>query len=702
MSDWEDDADDVAVAKPARTFGEFEQRPQAFERKENVYFGVKRGRPAALGNSGQDGPQWRNWRDRPDTCGGDFSLKNGDHDAGRKGRGQTSRDVSGSPMIFNLDTSVIGRVIGRGGNKIREIQDSSGARIKINRGDFEAEVVIFGSSDVQQKAKELIDDLVSDNGPRFRDGNSVDGPRAPAPANRSGSCWSTTERQASEAKMSEPKERIDWISIRENKDKFAAMKWEGLPPLKKDFYIEDPAVSARTAEEVDDWRKANNNIFVDDLKETEKRAIPNPVCMFEEAFLHYPGIMENIVRVGFLQPTPIQSQSWPIILSGLDLIGIAQTGTGKTLAYLLPGFIHMERQPLPRDKVDGPGMLVLTPTRELALQIESECNKYSYQGFKSICIYGGGDRKAQINMVTSGVDIVIATPGRLNDLQMNNLINLRTITYLVLDEADRMLDMGFEPQIMKIILDIRPDRQTIMTSATWPPGVRRLAKSYLKDPMMVYVGTLDLAAVNTVQQTVLFVQEEEKKAYLFDFIHNMEPEDKALVFVGRKAHVDDLSSDLTLRGVSVQSLHGDREQCDREEALQDFRDGHVRILVATDLASRGLDVIDITHVFNYDFPRNIEEYVHRVGRTGRAGRSGVSVTLVTRDDWSKAAELINILERAGQEVPEELVLMAERYEKKQRERAMMPPGGGRGGGGGRGEGRGGRRGRDGFRDSNWL
>uniref|UniRef100_A0A673J9C0 RNA helicase n=1 Tax=Sinocyclocheilus rhinocerous TaxID=307959 RepID=A0A673J9C0_9TELE len=505
--------------------------------------------------------------------------------------------------------------------------------------------------DAQLKAKDMIEDLVH--------GNSVRGP----------GCGN--------GKTAPTAAPIDWTALRENRDKYEAMKWQALVQHCAYLYCFcTPALLCPN-------RKENNNIFVDDLKDGEKRTIPNPVCTFEEAFAHYPGIMENIVRVGFKKPTPIQSQAWPIVLKGTDLIGIAQTGTGKTLSYLLPGFIHMDEQPR-----DGPGMLVLTPTRELALQIEAECNKYSYKGFKSVCIYGGGDRKAQIKVVTSGVDIVIATPGRLNDLQMNELINLRSITYLVLDEADRMLDMGFEPQIMKIILDIRPDRQTLMTSATWPTGVRRLAKSYLKDPMMVYVGTLDLAAVNTVQQTVLFVQEEEKKAYVFDFIDRMEPQDKVLIFVGKKVKADDLSSDLCLQGVAVQSLHGDREQCDREEALQDFRDGRVRILVATDLASRGLDVHDITHVFNYDFPRNVEEYVHRVGRTGRAGRSGASITLVTREDWRVASELITILERSGQDVPEELVLMAERYEKHQREKAMFAPRG-RGGGGGRGSFRGG-------------
>uniref|UniRef100_A0A8C7QR02 RNA helicase n=1 Tax=Oncorhynchus mykiss TaxID=8022 RepID=A0A8C7QR02_ONCMY len=505
------------------------------------------------------------------------------------------------------------------------------------KGDYEGEVHIFGSSKVQQKAREMIEELVAgDNGPGgFR---------------RAAALQASLEDS--------PPQAIDWVSMRANRHKYEEMKWQVT------IFLTNSTLSSR--------RKVNNDIFVDDLKEGEgeKRPFPNPVVTFDEAFLHYPGIMENIVRVGFAKPTPIQSQAWPMSLKGDDLIAIAQTGTGKTLAYLLPGFIHMDGQPVKRDKQDGPGMLVLTPTRELALQIESECNKYSYKGFKCVCVYGGGDRRAQIKVISAGVDIVIATPGRLNDLQMNELINLHSITYLVLDEADRMLDMGFEPQIMKILLDVRPDRQTIMTSATWPTGVRRMAKTYLKNPMMVYVGTLDLAAVNTVQQTVLFCQDEEKKAYLFNFVHNMEPEDKVLIFVGKKIMCDDLSSDMCLRGLAVQSLHGDREQCDREEALKDFKESVVRILVATDLASRGLDVTDVTHVFNFDFPRNIEEYVHRVGRTGRAGRSGASITLVTRGDWRKAADLIPILERAGQEVPDELVLMAERYEKHKREKMI--------------------------------
>uniref|UniRef100_A0A674N2E6 RNA helicase n=1 Tax=Takifugu rubripes TaxID=31033 RepID=A0A674N2E6_TAKRU len=458
--------------------------------------------------------------------------------------------------------------------------------------------------------------------------------------------------------------------IRKKKDEYAEIKWKGLPPIKKQFYIEAESLSALMPEEVNQWRKENNNIFVDDLKkEGEKRPIPKPCRTFLEAFQHYTEIMDNVKHAGFVNPTPIQSQAWPVLLSGDDLIAIAQTGTGKTLAYLLPGFIHMNGQPVPKCERNGPGMLVLTPTRELALQVDAECKKYSYKDYKSVCVYGGGDRKAQIHKVERGVDIVIATPGRLHDLQMNKLINLRSITYLVLDEADRMLDLGFEPQIMKILLDVRPDRQTVMTSATWPASVRRMATSYLKDPMMVYVGSLDLTAVSSVRQKILIVSAEEKKPYLLNFLKNMEPQDKVLIFVGRKLTADDLSSDLCLYGESVQCLHGGHEQCDREEALKDFK--AIRILVATDLASRGLDVLDITHVFNYDFPKNIEEYVHRVGRTGR----------VLPQKTSQNIHLLHeILIFVLQDVPEELVTMAERYDKYRELRAREEIGGRRDGG----------------------
>uniref|UniRef100_A0ABI7VXR3 RNA helicase n=1 Tax=Felis catus TaxID=9685 RepID=A0ABI7VXR3_FELCA len=401
-------------------------------------------------------------------------------------------------------------------------------------------------------------------------------------------------------------------------------KWADLPPIQKNFYVESKATRSMS-----------------------RHPIPNPICKFEDAFQPYPELMKNIRR------------AWPIILQGIDLIGVAQTGTGKTLSYLMLGFIHLNNQPVSREERNGPGMLVLAPTRELALQVEAECSKYSYKGLKSICIYGGGNRDRQIRDITKGVDIIIATPGQLNDLQMNKFVTLQSVTYLVLDEADKMLDLGFEHQIMKILLDVRPDRQTIMTSATWPDTIRQLAQSYLKEPMIVYVGTLDLVAVNTVKQIVIVTTEEEKRSLIQEFLESLSPQDKVLIFVSRKLVADDLSSDLGIQGIPVQSLHGDREQHDREQALEDFKIGQVKILIATDLASRGLDVNDVTHVYNYDFPRNIKEYAHRVGRTGRAGKTGISITLMTQNDWKIATELIKILQRANQSVPKDLITMAE-------------------------------------------
>ncbi|KAG3289793.1 DEAD-box helicase 43 [Ictidomys tridecemlineatus] len=483
----------------------------------------------------------------------------------------------------------------RGGSKIKEIQNMTNTRIQIIKGNPEAEVKIFGNKAMQIKAKAVIENFVK----KQENNNSERKVDIVAFQPSAGRNASTNDS------VTEDQPLIDWDQIREDAVKWEKKKWADLPPIKKNFYVESPSTSSMTEVQVDNWRKENFNITCDDLKDGAKRPIPNPTCKFEDAFQCYPEVMENIKRAGFQKPTPIQSQAWPIILQGIDLIGVAQTGTGKTLSYLMPGFIHLDSQPV-------------------------------------VCVYGGGDRDGQIQDVSKGVDIIIATPGRLNDLQMNNFVNLRSVTYLVLDEADKMLDMGFEPQIMKILLDVRPDRQTIMTRK----------------------------AVNTVKQNIIITTEEEKRTHIQTFLESMSPKDKVIVFVSRKAVADHLSSDLILRHISVESLHGNREQSDREKALENFKTGKVRILIATDLASRGLDVHDITHVYNYDFPRNIEEYVHRVGRTGRAGRTGMSITLITRNDWRVATELINILERANQSIPEELVLMAERYKANKLKREM--------------------------------
>ncbi|NXS40505.1 DDX43 helicase, partial [Balaeniceps rex] len=409
MSDW-DTSSDEDVGAPCRS------PSSAAARLWQPPATPSQSRASVEGGGGRRSADWR--REAAASRGGEEWEPRGG--AGSRGPGEAAwqrppRAAAGqagdaaAPLCFHLDSALVGALIGRGGTKIRELEDSSGSRIKVIKGTYEAEVKIFGSVAGQNKAKMLIDDAVTQSRENY------------------------VRRRTSDVIKPEnnPKKSvINWASLRENKAKYEAMKWADLPPIEKNFYNESSRSASMSQEEVELWRKENNNIICDDLKEGEKRCIPNPVCKFEDVFEHYPDIMANIRKVGFQKPTPIQSQAWPIILQGIDLIGIAQTGTGKTLAYLMPGFIHLTSQPISKDQRGGPGMLVLAPTRELALQVEAECSKYAYKGIKSICIYGGGDRKGQIDVVTKGVDIVIATPGRLNDLQMNNFVNLKSITYL--------------------------------------------------------------------------------------------------------------------------------------------------------------------------------------------------------------------------------------------------------------------------------
>ncbi|KAJ8676693.1 hypothetical protein QAD02_012480 [Eretmocerus hayati] len=420
---------------------------------------------------------------------------------GRRGGRDSSRGSStsrGEQFTFYVETCLIGKLIGKGGSKIRELQEQSGARININKDCTSGDntlVVISGPQDAQQRAKDMIDSLLSDNTMHRRPNHSLE-----------------RNNQTSHAPM-----EIDWDQAAKEYDSFQKEKWSQYPDIRKNFYVEDPAVANLSPEEVEHIRKENNEIsvqltFVSDKahEAAEGKMIPNPIQNFEQAFKNYPDVLTEIRKQGFTKPSPIQCQAWPILLSGKDMIGIAQTGTGKTLAFLLPALIHIDNQATPRNERSGPTVLVMAPTRELALQIEKEVNKYYYHGIKAVCVYGGGSMKEQINTVSKGVEIVIATPGRLNDLVQKGILDVKCVSYLVLDEADRMLDMGFEPQIRKTLLDVRPDRQTVMTSATWPPGVRRLAQSYMKDPLTVCVGSLDLKAVHSVTQRIYIIDEEEK------------------------------------------------------------------------------------------------------------------------------------------------------------------------------------------------
>lgn len=562
----------------------------------------------------------------------------------------------------------VGKMIGRGGYKIKEIQATSGARVRVLQDEASLSVTpveIIGTTEQKTKAKQLIEDCTISAG----DIQS----------------WADRENRNFEQKsMSTPK--IDWAMLKKKAETFEKMKWADCPDVKKNFYTEKKIIANMDPLEVAEIRKNKNSITVQDLSKEQNQKIPNPVLSFEDAFDPFPEILETIRDNKFTEPSPIQCQAWPVLLSGSDCIGIAQTGTGKTLAFLLPAFIHIDQQPVERNARGGPSCLVLSPTRELAQQIEMEVKKFHYRGIRSVCIYGGGDRNSQISQIKKGVEIVIGTPGRLNDLLMNNFFSVKSVTYLVLDEADRMLDMGFEPEIKKILLDIRPDRQTVMTSATWPSDVQRMADKYLRNPIRVNVGSLDLQACHSVTQLIEFINTEDKQERVIQFITSMDKDDKLLIFVGRKITADDISSNFAMRedlDIGIQCIHGDRDQSDREQALEDMKTGRARVLIATDVASRGLDIKDLTHVLNYDFPRHIEDYVHRIGRTGRAGRSGCALTFVTREDWMHVGKLIPIMEEAGQDIPDELVEMAERWQKNRDRMAeeRNAYGGGRGGDG---------------------
>nr|GEY32720.1 DEAD-box ATP-dependent RNA helicase 20 [Tanacetum cinerariifolium] len=416
-----------------------------------------------------------------------------------------------------------------------------------------------------------------------------------------------------------------------------------LVPFEKNFYIESPSVRDMNDHEVAIYRD-RREITV------EGNDVPRPIRMFHEA--GFPGYCLDIIsRLGFVEPTPIQSQGWPMALKGRDLIGIAETGSGKTLSYLLPALVHVAAQP-PLGHGDGPVVLVLAPTRELAVQIQQEAGKFgAHSRIRSTCIYGGAPKGPQIRDLQRGVEIVICTPGRLIDMLEARHTNLRRVTYLVLDEADRMLDMGFEPQIRKIISQIRPDRQTLYWSATWPKDVESLARQFLRNPYKVIIGSPLLKANQSINQVIEVVTDAEKYTRLIRLLKEMMDGSRILIFVETKKGCDQVTRQLRMDGWPALSIHGDKSQDERDWVLAEFKSGRSLIMTATDVAARGLDVKDIKCVINYDFPTSLEDYVHRIGRTGRAGAKGIAVTFFTHSNAKYARELVKILQEAGQAVP---------------------------------------------------
>ncbi|PNS16205.1 hypothetical protein CAC42_1968 [Sphaceloma murrayae] len=447
--------------------------------------------------------------------------------------------------------------------------------------------------------------------------------------------------------------------------------------FRKNFFTEPQELQEMTEEEVKSLR-----FELDDIK-VQGANVPKPVQKFAQFGLG-TQVLDIIRGLGFEKPTCIQSQAIPAIMSGRDVIGVAKTGSGKTVAFLLPMFRHIKDQ-RPLESMEGPVGLILAPTRELATQIHKECKPYlKALKLRACCAYGGAPITEQIADLKRGAEIVVSTPGRLIDLLAANsgrVINLRRVTYIVMDEADRMFDMGFEPQVQKILQNIRPDKQCVLFSATFPRKMEGLARKELQKPVQITVGGRSIVP-KEITQKVEIVTEEDKVKRLLGLIGDefqSDDDKRALVFVERQETADVLYAKLQRVGYPCVSVHGGRAQIDRDQALEDFKAGNVPIMIATSVAARGLDVKQLTLVVNFDVPSHLEDYVHRAGRTGRAGNTGTAVTFITQEQERHSLDIVKALRQSETPVPEDLQKMAEDFDKKVKEGLAKRYGSGFGG-----------------------
>jgi superfamily II DNA/RNA helicase len=414
-----------------------------------------------------------------------------------------------------------------------------------------------------------------------------------------------------------------------------------------------PAVAAAPEPEVEEGFEPIPDHYYDDYASPAKE----PPASTEGVRFDQLGLSERVlaavVAAGYTVPTPIQAQAIPVVLRSKDVVGIAQTGTGKTASFVLPMMTHLEQG---RARARMPRTLILEPTRELAAQVEENFNKYSInQKLTVALLIGGVSFDDQIKKLDRGVDVLIATPGRLLDHFERGRLLMNGVEILVIDEADRMLDMGFIPDIERICKMIPPSRQTLMFSATMPPEIQRLADTFLRAPVRIEVAKPSSTAATVTQRLVASGREaHEKRDVLRDLIRGAADLKNAIVFCNRKRDVQIVYRSLEKHGFNVGALHGDMDQRARTATLDSFRAGKLAVLVASDVAARGLDIPDVSHVFNFDVPVHAEDYIHRIGRTGRAGRSGTSVTIVTDLDSKHLAAVERLIQKDIEWIGEEL------------------------------------------------
>ncbi|VDN90886.1 unnamed protein product [Brugia pahangi] len=427
-------------------------------------------------------------------------------------------------------------------------------------------------------------------------------------------------------------------------------------PFRKNFYVETAELAKITKKEVDEYREEL------DIRVRGKNC-PKPIRSWAQCGVEWK-ILSTLKKLEYKKPTPIQCQAIPAIISGRDVIGIAKTGSGKTLAFLLPMFRHILDQP-ELEEMDGPIAVIMSPTRELAMQTWKEASKFAKQlNVRVACVYGGVGISDQIGDLKRGAEVVVCTVGRLTDMLAANkgkVTNLRRVTYLVLDEADRMFDMGFEPQVMKIVNNIRPDRQTVLFSATFPRQMEALARKILDKPIEIMVGGKSVVC-DDVNQNVVILEEHQKMLKLLELLGVYWENGNVLVFVDKQEKADDLVAQLMRSGYNCAPLHGGIDQFDRDSTILDYKAGKIKLLVATSVAARGLDIKKLILVVNYDCPNHYEDYVHRVGRTGRAGNKGYAYTFILPTGQERmAGEVCRAFETAGKEPPEQLKKMWEDY-----------------------------------------
>ena len=365
------------------------------------------------------------------------------------------------------------------------------------------------------------------------------------------------------------------------------------------------------------------------------------------------NIQQALTEEGYENPTPIQEQAIPIILEGTDLVGCAQTGTGKTAAFAIPILNYLHKLSGSSGKQKTIRTLVVTPTRELAIQIDESFNTYGkYTNIRSMVVFGGVNQASQVEQLKKGVDILIATPGRLLDLHKQGFISLDSLHFLVLDEADQMLDMGFINDVKKIVKLTPDNRQTLLFSATMPMAIRELAETFLTKPKYVSVTPVSSTA-ETVNQKIYFVGKEDKRKLLYHIIRN-DNINNVLVFTRTKHGADNVVKALKKNNVTAEAIHGDKSQNARQRVLESFKNKEISVLVATDIAARGIDIESLPYVINFDLPNIPESYVHRIGRTGRAGNTGLAISFCAKDElpyWKDIEQLIKINVKVEKEHP---------------------------------------------------